>query len=65
MIFWEYLLLILLLAWAVFYLWRIFFRKKGCTCDSCPSAENNCCQTDNLEDLKQKPCTRDSADDKD
>jgi hypothetical protein len=36
--FWEYLILGVLLAWAVFYIWKSFFRKKGCSCDSCPSA---------------------------
>lgn len=41
--FWEYLILFLLIAWACFYLWRTFFRKKGCACDSCPSAGNGSC----------------------
>lgn len=36
--FWEYLILVILLAWAVFYIWKTFFRKKGCSCESCPSA---------------------------
>ena len=36
--FWEYLILGVLLAWAVFYIWKSFFKKKGCSCDSCPSA---------------------------
>jgi hypothetical protein len=42
---WEYLILIAVLAWAVFYLWRTFFRKKGCSCGSCPSAKNTTCQS--------------------
>ncbi|MDY0163460.1 hypothetical protein [Desulfobotulus sp.] len=40
---WEYLILFLLIGWACFYLWRTFFRKKGCSCDSCPSAGNGPC----------------------
>ena len=36
--FWEYLILGVLVGWAVYYIWKSFFKKKGCSCDSCPSA---------------------------
>ena len=42
---WEYFILFAVLGWAVFYLWRTLFRKKGCSCASCPSAQNNGCQS--------------------
>ena len=42
---WEYLILAALLAWAIFYLWRTFFRKGGCACGSCPSAKSQGCPT--------------------
>lgn len=41
---WEYLILVAVLAWAVFYLWRTLFRKKGCSCGSCSTGKNNNCQ---------------------
>ncbi len=40
---WEYLILAVIVAWAVFYLWRMFFQKKGCVCESCPSAKKDGC----------------------
>ncbi|MCW7754855.1 FeoB-associated Cys-rich membrane protein [Desulfobotulus sp. H1] len=46
--FWEYLILIAIVAWAIFYLWHIFFRKKGCSCDSCPSACDTSCTAQKL-----------------
>ncbi|GAB6057524.1 hypothetical protein JCM31598_06410 [Desulfonatronum parangueonense] len=53
---WEYLILGLLLAWAVFYIWKSFFKKKGCSCDSCPSATKMPGQSGigNLRDDREK-----------
>ncbi|TYT75178.1 FeoB-associated Cys-rich membrane protein [Desulfobotulus mexicanus] len=44
----EYFILTVIVAWAVFYLWHLFFRKKGCSCDSCPSAQNASCTAEKL-----------------
>ncbi|MFO8083570.1 MAG: FeoB-associated Cys-rich membrane protein [Desulfobacterales bacterium] len=55
---WEYLILAAALAWAVFYLWRSLFRKKGCSCESCPSANNDACQSNEpgcLNRQEEKP----------
>ena len=46
---WEYLVLAVILVWAVFYLWRTFFQKKGCVCDSCPSAKKDSCMGQIME----------------
>lgn len=40
---WEYLVGGFILAWAVFYLWRLFTKKRGCTCDDCPASQQSCC----------------------
>lgn len=53
--FWEYLVLGVVMAWAVFYLWRTFFRKKGCSCGDCPSATKEGCAPQGLGDLRQCP----------
>ncbi|TWI75663.1 attachment p12 family protein [Desulfobotulus alkaliphilus] len=44
----EYFILAVVVAWAVFYLWHLFFRKKGCSCDSCPSAQHASCTAQKL-----------------
>lgn len=51
---WEYLILAAVLAWAVFYLWRTFFRKKGCSCGSCSTPKNENCQLYGLGDECQE-----------
>ncbi len=43
---WEYLVLAVILGWAVYRLWRTFVQKKGCSCSSCPSAGKSCCSPD-------------------
>lgn len=45
---WEYLILALVVAWAVYYLWRTMFQKKGCSCGTCPSKKNMDCQSQSL-----------------
>jgi len=52
---WEGLILAAVLAWAVYYLWRTFFRQKGCSCGTCPSAKQEGCAAQNLGDLRQCP----------
>jgi hypothetical protein len=47
---WEYLILAALLAWALFYLWRTFFAKRGCGCGQCPSAPEGGCPAQRLVD---------------
>lgn len=42
---WEYLILGAIVGLSVFYLWRTFFRKGGCACGSCPSANSRGCPT--------------------
>ncbi len=41
--FWEYLIVGLMLAWALFYLWRLFAKKRGCSCEECPASQQSCC----------------------
>ncbi len=48
---WEYLILGLVVAWAVYYLWRTLFQKKGCACGSCPSAKNMNCESQSLSQM--------------
>lgn len=50
---WEYLLLAVILAWAVYFLWRTFFKKKGCSCTSCPLSKEDGCASPGLGDLRQ------------
>ncbi len=55
---WEYLLLAAALVWAVLYLRRVLFQKKGCSCESCPSAQKDACrpnESDCLSGQKEKP----------
>ncbi|HDQ40385.1 MAG TPA: FeoB-associated Cys-rich membrane protein [Desulfonatronum sp.] len=52
---WEYLILAAVLAWAVYYLWRTFFKKKGCSCDTCPAATRQGCVSQGLNDLRRCP----------
>ena len=40
---WDYLILGAILAWALYYLWRTFFRKRGCSCGGCPSGSKVRC----------------------
>ncbi len=40
---WEYLILAVILACAVFFLWRTFFRNRACACGNCPSATKESC----------------------
>ncbi len=49
---WEYLILGVVLVWALFYLWRTFFKKKGCSCDSCPAAPKDDGSVQGLGDLR-------------
>jgi len=58
---WEYLILAAVLAWAVYYLWRTFLKKKGCSCGTCPSAKQEGCASQDLGDLRQ--CPEDGAGD--
>ncbi|MFN2267481.1 MAG: hypothetical protein ABR542_09845, partial [Desulfonatronovibrio sp.] len=64
---WEYLVLTIAVIWALAYLWKIFIRKKGCSCDSCPGADSlDCgsCSTENhiLEDFQEKDSGSDHKD---
>lgn len=43
---WEYLLLAVIVIWAIFYLWRTFVQKGGCSCSSCPSARKEECTSE-------------------
>ncbi len=52
---WEYLVLAAILAWALFYLWRTLFRKKGCSCGTCPASKKEGCAPQGLGDLRQCP----------
>ncbi|QJT10975.1 hypothetical protein [Oceanidesulfovibrio marinus] len=31
---WEYLIVALIVGWAVYFVWKTFFRKRGCSCGS-------------------------------
>ena len=43
----EHVILGLVVAWAVYFLWRTLFRNRGCACGSCPSAvKGNGCAND-------------------
>ncbi len=43
----EHVILAVVVAWAVYYLWRTLFRNRGCACGSCPSGvKENCCTPD-------------------
>lgn len=46
---WEYILLAGIVTLAVVYLWRTLFRKKGCSCESCPSAQRSACTEERPE----------------
>lgn len=52
---WEYLILLAVLAWAVHYLWRTFYKKKGCSCAGCPAAKKSACSIQGIGDSLQCP----------
>jgi hypothetical protein len=45
---WEYLVLAVILGWAVYRLWCTFVQKKGCSCGSCPAAGKSCCSPESI-----------------
>jgi hypothetical protein len=60
---WEYLVLAAVLAWAVFFLWRTFAKKKCCTCETCPSSTKESCLKPGLGDLRQSPENEEGTED--
>ncbi len=64
---WEYLVLAVAVICALAYLWKIFIRGKGCTCDSCPVDNSSDCgkcvtQSHVLEDFRKKNTGSDCKD---
>jgi hypothetical protein len=51
---WEYLVLGVILVWAVYYVWKTLFRKKGCSCESCPASTRQGCAQQTLGDLRSQ-----------
>lgn len=65
---WEYLIVGGVVCLAVAYLWKVFIRQKGCSCDSCPGAQSTECGScsvqggvlDDLREKEHKPADEDS-----
>ena len=52
---WEYVILFAVLAWALFYLWRVMFKKKGCSCGDCPASRKSACSSQGIGGLRGCP----------